>query len=73
MAIRKKHRDALLSNVIKVFDHGDAVRHDKEIEMGAVSALFQKVLLIQAISESKKDKYIEINIVCSAIEMDYRC
>jgi len=56
----------------KEFDHFNQDRHKKEIELGAVSSIYQKLCLALTVRNGGGRHGEEIAMICAALEMVYR-
>lgn len=73
MAVTKSQRKNAVEYAVKKFNHRDKDQHNIELEMGAANALYQKLIVAFSSKEQGKNSYSEMGLICSALEMVYRC
>ena len=73
LAVKTHEVKRAMIPALKKFNHRDKYKHNLELENGAATALYQKLVIALASCERGEDAYVEIGMVCSALEMVYRC
>jgi len=72
-AVNIEDRVRAIALACKEFDHYDKQRHAREIDEGAVNALYQKLCLTLAAKNREEIQGNELNLIFSALEMVHRC